>query len=75
MENQDSKKQLRKGINLMGITLTLLVLSPIVINIGLKAQQKGDIHFILYIGIVLAIGTIILFALGIRSLLRYLFKD
>lgn len=75
MENKDPKKELRKGINLMGITLTLLILSPVVITIGLKAQQKGDIHFILYIGIILAIGTIILFALGIRSLLKYLFKD
>ncbi|NIJ45501.1 hypothetical protein FHR24_001969 [Wenyingzhuangia heitensis] len=75
MENQDPKKNLRKGINLMGITLTMLIFSPLVINIGFKAQQKGDINFILYIGIALAIGTIILFALGIRSLLKHLFRD
>lgn len=75
METPDPKKHLRRGINIMGATLSLLILSPIVITIGFKAQQKGDISFILYIGIILAIGTIVLFAMGIRSLLKYLFRD
>ncbi|WP_010134524.1 DUF6095 family protein [Ochrovirga pacifica] len=68
-------KHLSKGINLMVGTLFLLILSPIVINIGYKALQKGDIVFVLIIGIVLAITAIILFVMGIKTLLKHLFEE
>ena len=68
-------KYLKKGINTMAAVLPLLVLSPVVINIGFKAMQKADINYILYIGIVLAVVTIGLFVLGIRYLLKHLFRD
>ncbi len=72
----DTKKQtLNKGIKIMAATLPLLVLSPVVINIGFKAQQKADIHFILYIGFLLAALTILLFFWGIKTLLNYLFEQ
>ena len=68
-------KHLKKGINTMAIVLPLLILSPVVINIGFKAVQKLNIHYILYIGIFLAALTIVLFVLGIRYLLKHLFND
>lgn len=73
MEN--SKKHLKRGINYMTAALPMLILSPVVLNIGFKAIQKKDIHFILYIGILLAITTIVLFVLGIKYILKHLFKD
>lgn len=69
------KSNLKKGINLMTATFFMIILSPIIINIGFKAQQKADINYILYIGILFAVITIILFTLGIRSLLKHLFND
>ncbi|MDO6738881.1 DUF6095 family protein [Wenyingzhuangia sp. 2_MG-2023] len=68
-------KYLKKGINLMVVTLFLLILSPIVITMGYKAIQKLDTYIVLVVGILLAITTIILFAMGIRQLLKHLFGD
>lgn len=70
----DNKSTLNKGVKIMAATLPLLVLSPVVINIGFKAQQKANINFILYIGLVLAALTIFLFFWGIKTLLKYLFE-
>ncbi len=71
----NNKNYLKKGINIMAAVLPLLVLSPVIINIGFKALQKDNIYFILVIGILLAIFTIILFVMGIRALLSHLFND
>ncbi len=70
-----TSKYLSKGVNLMVGTLCLLILSPIVINIGYKALQKSDVYFVLIVGIVLAITGILLFAFGIKNLLKHLFGD
>ncbi|MGY5353972.1 DUF6095 family protein [Wenyingzhuangia sp. IMCC45467] len=70
-----NKNYLKKGINIMAAVLPLLVLSPVVVNIGFKALQKDGIYSFLVIGIFLAIFTIILFVLGIRALLSHLFND
>ncbi len=75
MEKKIARNYLQKGINFMAGALFLLITTPIVITIGFKAQQKADINFILYIGIVLAIAAIIVFAMGINYLLKHLFKD
>ncbi len=72
---KQKKSNLQKGINLMVVTLLLLILSPVVINMGFKAQQKLEIDYILYLGILLAVLTIILFALGIKTLLKHLFEQ
>lgn len=68
-------KHLSRGINIMAAVLPLLILSPVVVNIGFKALQKDGIYAFLVVGIILAIVTIILFVLGIRSLLSHLFND
>lgn len=69
------KTHLQRGINFMAVSLPLLILAPVTVNIGFKAQQKGGIDFILYIGIALAILAIVLFVLGIKSILKHLFND
>ena len=70
----NNKKYLNKGINLMAAVLPLLFLSPVIVNIGFKALQKDGIYLFLFIGIALVILTIVLFALGIKSLLKHLFR-
>ncbi|MDO3694754.1 DUF6095 family protein [Wenyingzhuangia sp. chi5] len=69
------KNHLQKGINIMAAVLPLLILSPVVVNIGFKALQKDGIYVFLIIGTLLAIVTIILFVLGIRALLNHLFNN
>lgn len=69
------KNHLKKGINIMAAVLPLLVLSPVIINIGFKALQKDQIYGFLIVGIILAIFTIVLFVMGIRALLSHLFND
>lgn len=70
-----TSKYLSKGVNLMIGTLFLFILSPIVINIGYKALQKSDVYFVLIVGILLAVTGMVLFALGIRNILKHLFGD
>lgn len=71
----ENKKYLKKGINYMSVTLPMLVISPVVINMGFKGQQKLDTNIVLYIGILLACVTLFFFVSGIRYLLKYLFND
>ncbi|ANW95676.1 hypothetical protein AXE80_05025 [Wenyingzhuangia fucanilytica] len=71
----NKKSHLQRGINIMAAVLPLLILSPVLVNIGFKALQKDGIYGFLIVGILLAIATIILFVLGIRALLSHLFKD
>ena len=71
----NKKSHLQKGINIMAAVLPLLILSPIIINIGFKALQKDGIYAFLVVGILLSITTIILFVLGIKALLNHLFND
>ena len=71
----NNKNHLKKGINIMAAVLPLLILSPVIINIGFKALQKDGIYVFLVVGILLAMFTIILFVLGIRALLAHLFND
>jgi len=73
--SKTKKTYLQKGINFIAASLPLLILAPIAINIGFKAQQKGGIYFIIYIGIALAFLSIILFAMGIKYILKHLFND
>lgn len=73
--NKPKKTYLQKGINFMAASLPLLILAPVAINIGFKAQQKGGIYFILYTGIGLAFIAIALFAMGIKYILKHLFND
>ena len=70
-----NKSHLQKGINIMAAVLPLLILSPVVTTMGFKALQKQGIYSFLVVGILLGITTIILFVLGIRSLLKHLFND
>jgi len=70
-----NNKYLKKGINFLSFTLPMLVVSPIVINMGFKGQAKLSTNIILYVGVFLAVLTLFLFVFGIRYLLKYLFSD
>lgn len=72
---KNDKPYLKKGIRFMVIALPLLFISPIVITIGFKAISKNNSYFMLVLGCVLAIFTIILVIQGIRNLLKSLFDS
>ena len=59
----------------MSATLPMLILSPVVINMGFKGQQKLNTNWVLYIGIILSLITFYLFISGINYILKYLFND
>lgn len=72
-ENQEAKLLFKKGIKYLAIALPLLFLSPVVITIGFKALHKSDNYFVLVIGCLLAIFTIVLVAQAFGIILKSFF--
>lgn len=72
-ENTESKSLFSKGIKYLAIALPLLFISPIIITIGFKALSKSNNYWVLIIGCLLAISTIILVAQSFRIILKALF--
>ncbi len=70
-----NKEVLLKGIKIMGGTLFLLVLAPIVINSSFKNQDHTLFIPVLGVGIILFIAAIYFGFKGIKTLMRALFND
>lgn len=70
-----NKDILLKGIKIMGGTLFLLVLAPVVINSSFKNQDHTFFIPVLGIGIILLIAAIYFGFKGIKTLMRALFND
>jgi hypothetical protein len=68
-----NKKELVKGIKYELAALPLLLFSPIIITIGYKAIKLQHNYIWLILGILMAIGAIVLGFLGIRIILDALF--
>ncbi|PIE49549.1 MAG: hypothetical protein CSA39_01980 [Flavobacteriales bacterium] len=54
--------------------LPLLIIAPVVITIGFKALAKDNSFIILVIGIILALLAIVITALGVIRVVRYIFE-
>lgn len=69
----------RKKFNIFGafkyliIALPLLIIAPLVITVGFKALAKDNSFIILIVGILIAILAIVVTALGVIRVVRYLF--
>lgn len=70
-----NKEVLLKGVKIMGGTLFLMVLAPIVINSSFKNQDHTLFIPVLGVGIILFVAAIYFGFRGIRTLMRALFDD
>jgi NADH:ubiquinone oxidoreductase subunit K len=68
------KKELVRGLKFELAALPLLIAAPILITIGFKAIKLQNNYIFLIIGILLAIGAIILGFIGINIILNALFN-
>jgi len=68
-----NKKELVRGIKYELAALPLLLSSPIIITIGLKAIKQQNNYIWIIFGIFMAIAAIVLGFLGIRIILDALF--
>jgi len=73
-KDETSKSLFQKGIKYLAIALPLLFISPITITIGFKAINKSNNYFILIIGCILAILTIVMVTQAFRLILKSLFN-
>ena len=70
-----NKETLLKGIKIMGGTLLLLIIAPLIINSSFKNQDHPLFIPVLGIGIICFIGAIYFGFKGIRTLMRALFNE
>lgn len=70
-----NKDVLFKGISIMGRTLLLFIVAPLVINSSFKNQEHTLFIPVLGIGIILLIAAIYFGFKGIKTLMRALFND
>ena len=73
-ENKEAKKYFRSGLKLLAASLPLLFFAPILITIGFKALQKSGVYWVLGLGCLLGLLTIIMVIHAFRLLLKSLFR-
>ena len=73
LQSSSSKPLFNKGMKYLAIALPLLFISPIVITMGFKAISKDSNYFLLIVGCILAIFTIVLVTQAFRIILKALF--
>ena len=60
----------------LALALPFLFIAPIVITIGFKALKKDGSYLLLLLGVLLALAAMIITAIGIIKVSRYIFdKD
>jgi uncharacterized protein YybS (DUF2232 family) len=73
---QNNKPTLSNAIKYLAFALVLLFSAPILVTIGFKALKKDDTYLLLLLGIILTIAAIMVTAMGIIKITRYIFdKD
>jgi len=73
-KDEASKSIFQKGIKYLAIALPLLFISPITITIGFKAINKSNNYFVLIIGCILAVLTIVMVTQAFRLILKSIFN-
>ena len=72
-ENDASKSLFNKGLKYIALALPLLFFSPVLITMGFKALNKSHNYWVLILGCLLTVFTIILVIQGFRVILKALF--
>jgi membrane protein YdbS with pleckstrin-like domain len=68
-----TKPKLSSAFKYLALALPLLFIAPIMITVGFKAIKKDNSFLFLIIGIILALLAMIITAVGIIKIARYLF--
>ena len=69
-----SKRIFQRGLKYLAISLPFLFASPIVVTIGFKALQKDNSYWILIVGCLMVLTTLIIMSQAFRLLLKSLFS-
>ena len=73
---QNNKPTLSNAVKYLAFALVLLFSAPILVTIGFKALKKDSSYLLLILGIILTIAAIIVTAMGVIKITRYIFdKD
>lgn len=73
---KNNKPSFGNAIKYLAMALPFLFIAPIVITIGFKALKKDGAYLLLGLGIILALVAMIVTAIGIIKVSRYIFdKD
>ncbi|MGI9531276.1 DUF6095 family protein [Lutimonas sp.] len=73
-ENDETKNVFKNGMKYLAIALPLLFASPIVVTIGFKMINKGNGYFVLILGCLMTLITIIIVTQAFRLILKSLFN-
>jgi len=73
---QNNKPTLSNAVKYLAFALVLLFSAPILVTIGFKALKKDSSYLLLILGVILTIAAIMVTALGVIKITRYIFdKD
>jgi len=75
MTKRTNKERLGKGIRFLAISLVLIFLGPSIIFSAFKNQEHPLYIPVLIIGIIIAIGAMVMIFLGIKKAVSAFFDD
>ena len=75
MTKRTNKERLDKGIRFLAISLVLIFLGPSIIFSAFKNQEHPLYIPVLIIGIIIAIGAMVMIFLGIKKAVSAFFDD
>ena len=71
-----NKPSFANAFKYLALALPFLFIAPIVITIGFKALKKDGSYLLLLLGVILALAAMIITAMGVIKVSRYIFdKD
>ena len=73
-KDTQSKGIFQRGLKYLAISLPFLFASPIVVTIGFKALHKDSSYWILIVGCLMVLTTLIIMSQAFRLLLKSLFS-
>lgn len=73
-ENREAKKTFQKGLKYLALSLPLLFASPVLVTVGFKSLNRGNGYFVVILGCMLSMLTIVLVIQAFRLLLKALFN-
>ena len=73
---KNNKPSFANAFKYLALALPFLFIAPIVITIGFKALKKDGSYLLLLLGVLLALAAMIITAMGVIKVSRYIFdKD
>ena len=73
---KNNKPSFANAFKYLALALPFLFIAPIVITIGFKALKKDGSYLLLLLGVILALAAMIITAMGVIKVSRYIFdKD